>query len=243
VDILNTTAILVTLSAIFMYVNVKFIKLPNAIGLMLIALIMSLGLLVSGLLFPSLIPYYELLIQSIDFNKTLMSGMLSFLLFAGALHVNIDDLLEQKWIITIMATLGVVGSTFLIGGAVYYFLPVLGLEIPLIFALVFGALISPTDPIAVLGILKQVGAPKSLETKMTGESLFNDGVGVVVFSVILGIALGHGDASFSHISFLFFEEAIGGALFGGVIGWVVYKLLKSIDHYEVEILHPIPMLM
>lgn len=235
-DILNTTAILVTLSAIFMYVNVKFIKLPNAIGLMLIALIMSLGLLVSGLLFPSLIPYYELLIQSIDFNKTLMSGMLSFLLFSGALHVDIDDLLKQKWIITIMATLGVVGSTFLISGAIYYFLPVLGLEIPLIFALLFGALISPTDPIAVLGILKQVGAPKSLETKMAGESLFNDGVGVVVFSVILGIAFGHGEVSFSHISFLFFEEAIGGALFGGVIGWVVYKLLKSIDHYEVEIL-------
>jgi CPA1 family monovalent cation:H+ antiporter len=220
-----------------MYINVKFIKLPNAIGLMLIALIMSLGLLVSGLLFPSLIPYYELLIQSIDFNKTLMSGMLSFLLFAGALHVNIDDLLKQKWIITIMATLGVVGSTFLIGGVIYYFLPVLGLEIPLIFALVFGALISPTDPIAVLGILKQVGAPKSLETKMAGESLFNDGVGVVVFSVILGLSEpGHGEVSFSHISFLFFEEAIGGALFGGVIGWVVYKLLKSIDHYEVEIL-------
>ena len=235
-DILNTTAILVTLSAIFMYVNVKFIKLPNAIGLMLIALIMSLGLLVSGLLFPSLIPYYELLIQSIDFNKTLMSGMLSFLLFSGALHVDIDDLLKQKWIITIMATLGVVGSTFLISGAIYYFLPVLGLEIPLIFALLFGALISPTDPIAVLGILKQVGAPKSLETKMAGESLFNDGVGVVVFSVILGIAFGHGEVSFLHISFLFFEEAIGGALFGGVIGWVVYKLLKSIDHYEVEIL-------
>jgi CPA1 family monovalent cation:H+ antiporter len=235
-DILNTTAILVTLSAIFMYINVKYIKLPNAIGLMLIALLMSLGLLVSGLLFPSLIPHYELLIQSIDFNKALMSGMLSFLLFAGALHINIDDLLEQKWIIIIMATLGVVGSTFLIGCVVYYMLPMLGLEIPFIFALVFGALISPTDPIAVLGILKQVGAPKSLETKMAGESLFNDGVGVVVFSVILGIALGSGDVSFAHISLLFIEEAVGGALFGGFIGWVVYRLLKSIDHYEVEIL-------
>ncbi len=235
-DILNTAAILVTLSAIFMYINVKYVKLPNAIGLMLIALIMSLGLLVSGLLFPSLVPHYELLIHSIDFNKALMSGMLSFLLFAGALHVNIDDLLEQKWIISIMATLGVVGSTFLIGGVVYYLLPMLGLEISFIFALVFGALISPTDPIAVIGILKQVGAPKSLETKMAGESLFNDGVGVVVFSVILGIALGHGDASFSHISLLFLEEAVGGALFGGAIGWVVYRLLKSIDHYEVEIL-------
>ena len=235
-DILNTTAILVTLSAIFMYINVKYIKLPNAIGLMLIALLMSLGLLVSGLLFPSLIPHYELLIQSIDFNKALMSGMLSFLLFAGALHINIDDLLEQKWIIIIMATLGVVGSTFLIGCLVYYILPMLGLEIPFIFALVFGALISPTDPIAVLGILKQVGAPKSLETKMAGESLFNDGVGVVVFSVILGIALGSGDASFAHISLLFIEEAVGGALFGGLIGWVVYRLLKSVDHYEVEIL-------
>jgi CPA1 family monovalent cation:H+ antiporter len=235
-DILNTTAILVTLSAIFMYINVKYIKLPNAIGLMLIALLMSLGLLVSGLLFPSLIPHYELLIQSIDFNKALMSGMLSFLLFAGALHINIDDLLEQKWIIIIMATLGVVGSTFLIGCLVYYILPMLGLEIPFIFALVFGALISPTDPIAVLGILKQVGAPKSLETKMAGESLFNDGVGVVVFSVILGIALGSGDVSFAHISLLFIEEAVGGALFGGLIGWVVYRLLKSVDHYEVEIL-------
>ncbi len=219
-----------------MYINVKYVKLPNAIGLMLIALITSLGLLVSGLLFPSLVPHYELLIHSIDFNKALMSGMLSFLLFAGALHVNIDDLLEQKWIITIMATLGVVGSTFLIGGVVYYLLPIFGLEIPFIFALVFGALISPTDPIAVIGILKQVGAPKSLETKMAGESLFNDGVGVVVFSVILGIALGHGDASFSHISLLLLEEAVGGALFGGAIGWVVYRLLKSIDHYEVEIL-------
>jgi len=236
VDILNTAAILVTLSAIFMYINVKYIKLPNAIGLMLIALIMSLGLLVSGILFPSLVPHYELLIHSIDFNKTLMSGMLSFLLFAGALHVNIDDLLKQKWIITIMATLGVVGSTFLIGYMVYYLLPMLGLEIPFIFALVFGALISPTDPIAVIGILKQVGAPKSLETKMAGESLFNDGVGVVVFSVILDIALGHGDASFSHISLLFIEEAVGGALFGGIIGWVVYRLLKSVDDYEVEIL-------
>ena len=235
-DILNTTAILVTLSAIFMYINVKYIKLPNAIGLMLIALLMSLGLLVSGLLFPSLIPHYELLIQSIDFNKALMSGMLSFLLFAGALHINIDDLLEQKWIIIIMATLGVVGSTFLIGCVVYYMLPMLGLEIPFIFALVFGALISPTDPIAVLGILKQVGAPKSLETKMAGESLFNDGVGVVVFSVILGIALGSGAVSFAHISLLFIEEAVGGALFGGLIGWVVYRLLKSVDHYEVEIL-------
>lgn len=235
-DILNTAAILVTLSAIFMYINVKYIKLPNAIGLMLIALIMSLGLLVSGILFPSLVPHYELLIHSIDFNKTLMSGMLSFLLFAGALHVNIDDLLKQKWIITIMATLGVVGSTFLIGYMVYYLLPMLGLEIPFIFALVFGALISPTDPIAVIGILKQVGAPKSLETKMAGESLFNDGVGVVVFSVILDIALGHGDASFSHISLLFIEEAVGGALFGGIIGWVVYRLLKSVDDYEVEIL-------
>lgn len=235
-DILNTAAILITLSAIFMYINVKFIKLPNAIGLMLIALIMSLGLLLSGILFPSLVPHYELLINSIDFNKTLMSGMLSFLLFAGALHINIDDLLKQKWIITIMATLGVVGSTFLIGGAIYYLLPMLGLEIPLIFALVFGALISPTDPIAVIGILKQIGAPKSLETKMAGESLFNDGVGVVIFSVILGIALGHGEASFSHISVLFLEEAVGGAIFGGLIGWIVYRLLKSIDHYEVEIL-------
>ena len=235
-DVLNTAAILVTMSSIFMYINVKFIKLPNAIGLMLIALIMSLCLLLSGILFPALVAHYEILIYSIDFNKTLMSGMLSFLLFAGALHVDINDLLEQKWIISIMATFGVVGCTFLIGAVVYYILPLIGLEIPFIFALLFGSLISPTDPIAVLGILKQVGAPKSLETKMAGESLFNDGVGVVVFSVILGIVLGHGDTSFSYISLLFFEEAIGGAAFGGLLGWIVYRLLKSIDHYQTEIL-------
>jgi CPA1 family monovalent cation:H+ antiporter len=203
---------------------------------MLIALLMSLGLLLSGIIFPSLVAQYELLINSIDFNKTLMSGMLSFLLFAGALHVNIDDLIKQKWIILLMATVGVIGSTFLIGGIIFYTFNGLGIYIPFIYALLFGSLISPTDPIAVLGILKQVGAPKSLETKMAGESLFNDGVGVVVFSVILSIALGQSDVSAGQILFLFFEEAIGGLIFGALLGWLVFSLLKSIDHYEVEIM-------
>jgi CPA1 family monovalent cation:H+ antiporter len=204
---------------------------------MLIALIMSLVLIVSGLAFPILVPQYMRLIEGIDFNKTLMSGMLSFLLFAGSLHVNIDDLLEQKWVISILATLGVVGSTFIIGCVLYYLLPVIGIQVPFIYTLLFGSLISPTDPIAVLGILKQANAPKSLETKISGESLFNDGVGVVIFTAILGIAMStDGHMTASHIALLFLEEAIGGAIFGFVLGWVVYRMLKSVDHYEVEIL-------
>jgi len=175
---LNTIAILITAAALFSYLNQRFIRLPTTIGLMVIALGLSVALVLIGALgWPALRLEAETFLSGIDFHETLMQGMLSFLLFAGALHVNLSDLREQKWIIGLLATLGVVISTFLIGGFTYWLMNLLGLNLPLIYCLVFGALISPTDPIAVLGILKTTHAPKTLKTKITGESLFNDGVG------------------------------------------------------------------
>ena len=183
----NILAILVTLAAAFSYVNHRYIRLPSTIGLMLISLLVSLGLIALGPLGLGLEEDARRLLENIDFDETLLHGMLSFLLFAGALHVNLGDLAKQKWIISTLATFGVVGSTLIIGYISWWLLAFMGLEIPLIYSLLFGALISPTDPIAVLGILKKAGVPDSLETKITGESLFNDGVAVVVFLVFLEI--------------------------------------------------------
>ncbi|HAT21130.1 MAG TPA: sodium:proton antiporter, partial [Verrucomicrobiales bacterium] len=173
-------------------------------------------------------------------NKTLMEGMLSFLLFAGALHVNLGNLLDQKRLIAIMASFGVVFSTFVIGGATWLLFPLFGFEVPFLWCLVFGALISPTDPVAVLSILKTAGAPKSLETKITGESLFNDGVGVVVYLAVLGMALGghgdHGMTGAGDVAKLFLVEAGGGMLWGFMIGFAAYFMLRSIDNYQIEVL-------
>ena len=177
----NILAILITLSATFSYLNHRFIRLPTTIGLMVIALLVSLGLIALSRLGVGLEEDAQRLLANIDFDETLLHGMLSFLLFAGALHVNLSDLARQKWIISLLATLGVISL---------WVLRALGIQLPLIYCLLFGALISPTDPIAVLGILKKAGVPKSLETKITGESLFNDGVAVAVFLVFLKIATG-----------------------------------------------------
>ncbi len=240
----SIVALLITLTAIFSYINARFIKLPNTIGIMLGALIFSIGVVVLGKLgFASIEHHAEVLIAQIDFNEALMHGMLSFLLFAGALHVNLDDLAQQKYVIAIMATLGVVISTFLIGSLTWYILGFLHIPLSYIYCLVFGALISPTDPIAVLGILKTAGAPKSLETKITGESLFNDGVGVVVFIVLLGIATGSETVSISSIAFLFAEETLGGIIYGLVIGYIAYSMIKSLDNYTVEILITLALVM
>jgi len=168
-----------------------------------------------------------------------MQGMLSALLFAGALHVHLEELNKQKWVVAILASVGVLASTFMIGFASYEIFALLGLDIPLIYCLLFGSLISPTDPIAVMGILKTIGAPKSLETKIAGESLFNDGVAIVIFLVLLSFAgAGHGDSDMnaSGIALLFAQEALGGALFGFIIGYITYHMLSSIDNYQVEIL-------
>ncbi len=235
-DIISLAAIIVSLSAIFAYINHRFIKLPTTIGVLLIALVLSLaivGLDKFGVL--HLAEYFSTFKQ-IDFNKTLMQGMLSFLLFAGALHVNLEDLAREKWVVSLLATLGVVVSTVLNGVFVYYLCGYFGLQIPFIFALLFGSLISPTDPIAVIGILKKAGISKSLQTQITGESLFNDGVGVVIFSVILTLATGQTEMGFSDGLLLFAQEAVGGLGLGLALGFVVYHMLKSIDSYEVEIL-------
>jgi CPA1 family monovalent cation:H+ antiporter len=235
--ILDITAILTTLAALLSYVNHRFVRLPSAIGLMFIALCLSLGLIALGKLgLAGIERTAETFIRSIDFNKTLMQGMLSFLLFAGALHVNLGDLAEQKWVVGTLATVGTVASTFVVGGLFWLLVNGLGLNVPPIYCLLFGALISPTDPIAVLGILKTAGAPKSLETKITGESLFNDGIGVVVFVVLLELATGGHELSLPHIAVLFAEEAVGGILFGLVLGGIAYWMLSRIDNYSVEVL-------
>ena len=222
-EILNTIAILLTLSAVFSYLNYRFIKLPTTIGIMLISLVLSLLLLISGEfgLF-DVFQEISVLIKSIDFHTALINGMLSFLLFAGALHINLNDLSKQKWVILSLATFGVISSTFIIGGMSWVILNALELQVSFIYCLLFGALISPTDPIAVLGILKTVGIPKSLEVKISGESLFNDGVAVVVFLVLLGVATGQSEATVSSISALFIQEAVGGAIYGLIIGGLCF---------------------
>ncbi|MCF8067029.1 MAG: sodium:proton antiporter [Desulfobacterales bacterium] len=232
----NIIAILISLSAILSYINHRYVRLPNAIGLMLIAMLMSLGLIILGPLGFDIKQDALLLLNSIDFDETLLHGMLSFLLFAGALHINLGDLYRQKWIISILASGGVIVSTFLVGISSWYIFELFGISIPFIYCLLFGSLISPTDPVAVLSILKKAGVSKTLETKIAGESLFNDGVAVVVFIVILKIAIGSHDISAGYIALLFIKEAIGGTVFGFAIGWITYQLLKSIDNYQVEIL-------
>ncbi len=233
----NTIAILITVAALFSYLNQRFIHLPTTIGLMVIALALSIGLVLLGALgWPTLRLNAEAFLRGIDFHETFMQGMLSFLLFAGALHVNLSDLREQKWIIALLATLSVVISTFLIGGFTYWLSGLLSLQLPFIYCLVFGALISPTDPIAVLSILKTARVPKTLKTKITGESLFNDGVGVVMFLVLAGIAADGQPITADSVAWVFLTEAVGGIGFGLIIGGITYYLLRSINNYSVEVL-------
>ncbi len=230
-------ALLTVFSALFGYLNVRYLKLPVTIGLMVVSILFSLAVLVIGQFNPDLLEWERKLIGQIDFQQVLMDGMLSFLLFAGALHVDFSRLKEQRWPIILFATLGVVVSAFLIGGALYFLLGWIGLELQFIYCLLFGALISPTDPIAVLGILKKAGAPAKLETKIVGESLFNDGIGVVVFVTILQIArAGTGGEGLSHIGIFFLEEVGGGILLGLALGAAAYYLMRTIDHYEVEVM-------
>lgn len=229
-------AVLLSLAAVFSWLNHRYLKFPSAIGLMLIALLMSVAL---QLPIPGLRPLAHgvaNMVSHIDFDETLLHGMLGFLLFAGALHVNLHDLAKQRWVITILATLGVVGATFLIGGGIWLVFSSLGLSVPMIWCLLFGALISPTDPIAVLGILKSAGAPRSLETKITGESLFNDGVAVVVFLVLVQIASGEADVTAWSVIALFAQEAVGGLIFGGLIGGLAFVMLRQVDNYQTEVL-------
>jgi CPA1 family monovalent cation:H+ antiporter len=239
VELLTVISILITLSALFGYVNHRFIRLPTTIGMMLISIVMSLCMVLFGHLGHigfHIEKQWLGLVQNIDFNEVLMVGMLGFLLFAGSMHVDYNELKKEKWEIAVFSTVGVILSTVIVGALTYLISSWLHLGIRFIDCLLFGALISPTDPIAVLAILKEAGARKSLEVRITGESLFNDGIGVVVFIVLLDVAQGTNSFSFGNVSQLFFEEAAGGIVLGLVLGWFAYVLLKSIDNYQVEIL-------
>lgn len=236
-DYYSIATILIVLSAIFGYINVRFLKLPITIGLMLITIIFTIAVIALAQFDDTLLVSEKAFINSIDFETVLLDIMLSFLLFAGALHTNFEQLRVQRGPILLFATLGVLVSTFLVGIAMFYIINAIGIEVTFINCLLFGALISPTDPIAVLGILKKAGAPKKLETKIVGESLFNDGVGVVVFLTIFAIAAKpNAPLDFSDIVTLFGQEVIGGIGLGLLLGWVTYRLMRSIDNYEIEVI-------
>ncbi|MEM7069623.1 MAG: sodium:proton antiporter [Pseudomonadota bacterium] len=240
-SLFEIATVLLALSALFGWINHVTFKLPHTIGLLVFALLASLCLLLAEQLYPALgvTDTFQEIIGQIDFYSTVMEGMLAFLLFAGALHVNFDKMADQKWPITLMATVGVIVSTFIVGTGFWYLTALFGINIPFAWALVFGALISPTDPVAVLSLLKSVNVPASLEAKIAGESLFNDGVGVVVFTIVVAIAVGGtgGDAVDPlHIAELFAVEALGGAVLGLVTGWVAYRAMATMDEYTLEIL-------
>ena len=262
-SLFEIAALLLVLSAILSWLNRAYFKLPHTIGLLVMALLASFGLLGLEAVMPSvgLTDTLQSALKQIDFNETLMKGMLGFLLFAGALHVDFGKIRDAKWAIGSMATLGVIMSTFIVGTGFYFIAKLLGANIPYIWALVFGSLISPTDPVAVLSILKTVKMPKSLEAKIAGESLFNDGVGVVVFTIILAIAAGSsggdhawvqtillagpaeaaggghsGGVTILGVIELFMVDAVGGAILGLIAGWIAYKMMAKIDEHAIEIL-------
>lgn len=229
-------AVLTTITALLAWANYRFVRLPSTIGLLVFALLGSLGLVLAGK--AGLVNLAEItaFVESLDFDDALLNGMLGALLFAGALHMNLDALRQHTLLISVLATVGVVACTALVAAGSWALFHALGFPIPFTWCLVFGSLIAPTDPIAVGSILGSVGVPKSLSALIAGESLFNDGVAVVLFIVLLGVAVGGGDSSVGHIAELFAVEVVGGIVFGGALGWLVQQMMTRIDHYQVEIL-------
>ncbi len=224
--------LILTLAALFSYINYRWLKLPSTIGLMIMALVASGLVFAAESISPNASAFFCQLLIDLDFKTILLDVMLSFLLFAGAMHVNINDLEREKWPVLLFATLGVLISTGLVGGLLYAVAGSIGMSVPFVHCLLFGALISPTDPIAVISILKSAGVSKSLELKIEGESLFNDGVGVVVFTGVLLLTqmegMGEGHELFSEVLLLFVEEAIGGIIYGAIIGYLGWRLIDSI---------------
>jgi CPA1 family monovalent cation:H+ antiporter len=225
------------LTALLAYVNHRFVGLPTTIGVMSIALVLSVGLIGLDKLGIGVFRDYEqALLSSIDFSEVLMQGMLSLLLFAGALHVDLSELRAVRWQVAALAVFGTVLSSVLVAIGLWYVLPVFGIALPFIYCLLFGTLISPTDPIAVMGILKSAGAPKRLELVIAGESLFNDGVGVVLFTLVLAVAVGGHVPTVDEGLLLLLQEAGGGIAFGLALGYLVFRMLRSIDSYQEEVL-------
>ncbi|WP_110670667.1 cation:proton antiporter [Salinicola halophilus] len=241
---LELAAIVLTLTACLAWFNERFVHLPATIGVMVIALLLSLaiqGLAGLGLGAPAAVT--RSWVEALDFDSLLMNGMLSFLLFAGALHVDVKKLKRYWFSIGLLATLGVLVSTLLIGFASHWLLGAMGVPVALPWCLVFGALISPTDPVAVLGILRGAGAPEDMEVRIVGESLFNDGVAVVLFTLLVGAAESGESLAGLHAITLFAEEAGGGALFGLVLGYGVHLLMSRVDQYQVEVLLSLAMVL
>jgi monovalent cation:H+ antiporter, CPA1 family len=234
----DAAAILIVLAAALGYLNHRFVGLPSSVGLTIMGAVASL--LVIGI--DRILPASQVsatvveFLAGIDFHDTLMDGMLSFLLFAGALHVDWGEMRRGRWPILVLSTIGVLLSTLIVGGGFYAMAVMLGLGVPLIWCFVFGALISPTDPVAVMGVLKRAAVPPTLQATVAGESLFNDGVGVVIFSIILAAALGTGPFSVGNAAGTFVLEAGGGALLGLAVGWIGFTAMRSIDEYNVEVM-------
>ncbi len=236
-ELYYSLSVLIVLTAVFSYLNLRFLKLPSTIGVMLIAMIVSISLVVVGKSYPDMFAGFTDIVASVDFTEVLMGSMLNFLLFAGAIHISLHDLRKQRIPIMIFSTLGVIISTIVVGTLMYFTFIFLRTHIPFIECLVFGALISPTDPIAVIGILKKAGVRKSLEIKVAGESLFNDGVAVVLFAVLLQLAQGGDvDITFLHISGLFIQEAGGGLAVGLLLGYIASHGIKRINSYNVTVM-------
>ena len=231
-----TFSLLIVIAALFAYVNFRVLKLPSSIGLMFLALLFSVLLVAVGKMMPHVLGDMQSLVQHLDLSRLLMNNMLGFLLFAGAIHIKLDILRQEKWAVMALSTVGVITSTMLVGTVMFYLLAAFGIPMEYLHCLLFGALISPTDPIAVLGILKEAKVPPSLEMKIAGESLFNDGVAVVVFLTILEISESPASFGWSEVAVLFVQEAVGGIAFGLVIGYITFVMMRSIDNYKVEVL-------
>lgn len=238
--IFELIAVLLVLTSAFAWVNHRYIRLPQSIGLLLFGLVASVLLLGLELWFTDVVLYRELttLVRQVHFKEAVLQGMLGFLLFAGALNVDASRLKSRAYSVSLMATGGVLISTAVVGYGAWWLARIFGADLPFAWALVFGALISPTDPIAVLSTLKEVRVPQELETDMAGESLFNDGVGVVTFTIVVAIASAGqgGEVGLSEVAELFFHEALGGAILGLVSGFVAYRGIRAIDDFPVEIL-------
>jgi CPA1 family monovalent cation:H+ antiporter len=234
-DALSAAAALITLAALFSWLNHHFFRQPASVALLVFSLGLSLALVALGKLGFNSDDQARHVFAAVELDRALLDSMLSFLLFAGALQVDLSEVARRKWAIAFLASLGVVVSALLAGYALWGIFHALGHPLPLIWCLLFGALISPTDPIAVLAILKHANAERSLAGKMAGESLLNDGFGIVLFVLFLGIAAGGEQARTAQVAMLFAREVVGGALLGFALGYVACRMLAAGDSYQVEI--------